>query len=213
MHDIYKRHVKRLLDIFVSTATLVALSPVLVLLGLLVRIKLGAPVLFRQQRPGLEGQPFYLVKFRTMTDRRGATGHLLPDADRLTKFGRFLRRCSLDELPELWNILKGDMSLVGPRPLLMEYLPYYSERELRRHTVRPGLTGLAQISGRNCLTWDERLGCDVEYVEKLSLGLDMRIIWRTVGAVFLARGVGVDSSKAEGNLAQIRRGQGQKLSP
>lgn len=180
---------KRVFDIAVSAGALLVLSPVLLVVALLVRWKLGSPVLFRQERPGLDCRPFAMVKFRTMTDARGADGALLPDRERLTPFGRFLRATSLDELPELWNVLKGEMSLVGPRPLLMRYLPYYSPREMRRHEVRPGVTGLAQIRGRNAITWEDKLAADVEYVENRSFALDLRILFLTVAKVFGAKGV------------------------
>lgn len=174
---------KRLMDILGAMGGLLLLAPVIVLLSLLVRIKLGSPVLFRQTRPGRAGQAFQMAKFRTMTDARDAHGGLLPDADRLTGFGQFLRSSSLDELPELWNVLKGDMSLVGPRPLLMEYLPLYTERQARRHVVRPGITGWAQINGRNALTWEEKFELDVWYVENRTLWLDIKIIFLTVWKV------------------------------
>ncbi len=174
---------KRLMDILGAMAGLLLLAPVIVLLSLLVRIKLGSPVLFRQTRPGRAGQAFQMAKFRTMTDARDANGELLPDAERLTGFGQFLRSSSLDELPELWNVLKGDMSLVGPRPLLMEYLPLYTERQARRHVVRPGITGWAQINGRNALSWDEKFELDVWYVENRTLWLDIKILFLTVWKV------------------------------
>jgi len=174
---------KRLMDILGATAGLLLLAPVIVLLSLLVRVKLGSPVLFRQTRPGRGGRAFQMAKFRTMTDARDANGELLPDADRLTGFGQFLRSSSLDELPELWNVLKGDMSLVGPRPLLMEYLPLYSERQARRHEVRPGITGWAQVNGRNALSWDEKFELDVWYVENRTLWLDIKILFMTVWKV------------------------------
>lgn len=174
---------KRLMDILGAMVGLLLLAPVIVLLSLLVRIKLGSPVLFRQTRPGKAGQSFQMAKFRTMTDARDAHGGLLPDADRLTSFGQFLRASSLDELPELWHVLKGDMSLVGPRPLLMEYLPLYSERQARRHEVRPGITGWAQINGRNALSWEEKFELDVWYVENRTLWLDVKIIFLTVWKV------------------------------
>lgn len=180
---------KRLFDIIAAGALLVVLSPLLLVLALAVRIKVGRPVLFSQVRPGFGGRPFRLIKFRTMTEARDVSGQLLPDAGRLTPFGRFLRRTSLDELPELWNVLKGDMSLVGPRPLLMEYLPLYSDRQARRHEVRPGLTGWAQVNGRNALTWEEKFEMDVWYVERRSLSLDLRILLMTVGAVLARRGI------------------------
>lgn len=172
--------IKRIFDITASGAALVALSPVLAVTAYKVKKNLGSPVLFKQTRPGLNGEPFEMLKFRSMTDAKDSEGKLLPDSERLTDFGRFLRKSSLDELPELWNIFKGDMSIVGPRPLLMRYLPYYTEEENKRHNVRPGLTGLAQISGRNALTWEEKLALDVKYVEEQSFLNDMRIIFKTI---------------------------------
>jgi lipopolysaccharide/colanic/teichoic acid biosynthesis glycosyltransferase len=181
--------VKRGLDIAAAgTALLLFLIPIAVLTAL-VRVKLGGPVFFRQTRPGLKGVPFQMVKFRTMTDERGPDGELLPDADRLTPFGQFLRSTSLDELPELWNVLKGDMSLVGPRPLLMEYLPLYSSFQARRHEVKPGITGWAQVNGRNAVDWDERFRLDVWYVNHRSLGLDLKILWLTVWCVLAREGI------------------------
>lgn len=180
---------KRLVDIVASAAVLVVLSPVLAVTALLVCIKLGSPVLFRQVRPGLDERPFGLIKFRSMTDARDAHGELLPDARRLPPFGRWLRSTSLDELPELWNVLRGDMSLVGPRPLLMQYLPLYSSEQRRRHEVRPGLTGLAQVEGRNALTWDEKFAADVRYVDRQSLWLDLTIIARTVTMILRRDGI------------------------
>lgn len=203
----YKHFFKRVLDILISGIGLICISPVLLVLAILVRIKLGSPVIFKQERPGLNEQIFTLKKFRTMTDARDGEGNLLPDAERLTKFGKFLRSTSLDELPELWNIFCGDMSLIGPRPLLVSYLPYYTEREKLRHTVRPGLTGLAQVSGRNFLEWDKRLEKDVEYVEKLSFGLDVKIFFTTVKKVFVREDVAVDTNQLEGNLAKIRQAE------
>lgn len=173
-------HPKRLFDLAVAALALLLLSPLLGLLALLVRLKLGSPVLFSQQRPGLHGKPFTLSKFRTMTDKRDAQGNLLPDAERLTKFGKFLRASSLDELPELWNVLKGEMSLVGPRPLLMQYLPLYTPEQARRHEVRPGITGWAQVNGRNALTWEEKFALDVWYVDNHTLWLDWKIIFLTL---------------------------------
>ncbi len=171
---------KRLFDLLVALSMLVALSPILLLLALLIRAKLGSPVIFRQVRPGKDGAPFTMYKFRTMTDARDAQGQLLPDKDRLPPFGRFLRASSMDELPELLNVLKGEMSLVGPRPLLMEYLPLYSAEQIRRHEVRPGITGWAQVNGRNAISWDEKFRLDVWYVDHQSLRLDARILWMTV---------------------------------
>jgi lipopolysaccharide/colanic/teichoic acid biosynthesis glycosyltransferase len=180
---------KRLSDILVSALALLLLSPLLGLLALLVRFKLGSPVLFRQQRPGLNGRPFTLIKFRTMTDQRDAQGNLLPDAERLTQFGKFLRASSLDELPELWNVLKGEMSLVGPRPLLLQYLPLYTPEQARRHEVRPGITGLAQVNGRNALSWEEKFALDVWYVDNHTLWLDLKIIFLTLLKIIKRDGI------------------------
>lgn len=206
----YKNGIKRLLDIILSGMGLLCLSPAYVIVAFLVRVKLGSPIIFRQERPGYREKIFTLCKFRTMTDARDASGELLPDSERLTKFGAFLRSSSLDELPELWNIFKGDMSLIGPRPLLVSYLPYYTERERLRHTVRPGLTGLAQVSGRNYIEWDKRLEKDVQYVENLSFLLDARILFKTVKTVFTKEDVAVDTDIVEGNLAEIREAAKQK---
>jgi lipopolysaccharide/colanic/teichoic acid biosynthesis glycosyltransferase len=180
---------KRLFDIVVAATCLFVLAVPLLMLALLVRCKLGRPVLFRQIRPGLGGKPFQMVKFRSMTDARGPDGALLPDVERLPPFGRFLRASSLDELPELWNVLRGDMSLVGPRPLLMEYLPLYSTEQSRRHEVRPGITGLAQVSGRNTLTWDQKFALDVQYVDRVSASLDIQILFATVKKVLVSEGI------------------------
>ena len=180
---------KRFFDFVAALLGLAVLALPLLLLALLIRRKLGSPVLFRQVRPGLNGQPFEMVKFRTMTDARGADGALLPDSQRLTPFGRFLRASSLDELPELWNVLKGEMSLVGPRPLLMEYLPLYSPQQYRRHEVRPGVTGWAQVNGRNAISWEEKFALDVWYVEHQSFWLDVKILLLTVKKVFIKDGI------------------------
>jgi sugar transferase EpsL len=180
---------KRLFDIMLSFSALLVLSPVIIILAILVRIKLGFPVLFNQNRPGLHGTAFHLFKFRTMTDARDAEGILLSDADRLTPFGKWLRSSSLDELPTLWNILRGEMSMVGPRPLLVEYLPLYSQRQRRRHDVKPGLTGWAQINGRNALSWEEKFELDVWYVDHASFALDLKIIWLTLGKVLRREGI------------------------
>ena len=185
----YSPTLKRLFDLLVTIPALLVLAPFLLLLALLVRLKLGAPVLFRQQRPGLHGKPFTLYKFRTMTDARDAQGHLLPDAQRLTAFGRFLRSSSLDELPEFFNVLKGEMSLVGPRPLLMQYLDRYTPEQARRHEVRPGITGWAQVNGRNALTWEEKFALDVWYVDHASLWLDLKIIALTVWKLLTREGI------------------------
>ncbi len=195
---------KRLFDIVVSACALLLLALPLALLTWQVRRKLGRPAFFRQVRPGLHGQPFEMVKFRTMTDARGPDGALLPDADRLTPFGRFLRTTSLDELPELWNVLKGDMSLVGPRPLLMEYLPLYSPEQARRHEVRPGITGWAQVNGRNALGWDDKFKLDVWYVDHSSLWLDIRILWLTVKKVVVREGI---SAAGEATMPRFTGGK------
>ena len=202
----YKRYMKRCLDFILSLCGIIVLSPVLVILAVLVRVKLGSPILFHQERPGKDEKIFTLCKFRTMTDARDEKGELLPDSVRLTKFGKFLRAASLDELPELFNILKGDMSIIGPRPLLVSYLPYYTERERLRHSVRPGLTGLAQVSGRNFLDWDKRFQKDVEYVEHLTFGMDLKVLWMTVQTVLgHTEEVAEDTNAAEGNFAEIRK--------
>lgn len=180
---------KRLFDILVSLGALLVLALPLLLLAGVVRYKLGSPILFRQVRPGLRGRPFKMMKFRTMTDECGADGELLPDVLRLTTFGRFLRASSLDELPELWNVLRGEMSLVGPRPLLMEYLPLYSPDQARRHEVRPGITGWAQINGRNAVSWEARFRLDVWYIDHRSLWLDLKILWLTVRKVMVREGI------------------------
>lgn len=180
---------KRSFDLLAASLALLVLAMPLLALAWLIRRKLGSPVLFRQVRPGLQGQPFILVKFRTMTDECGPDGALLPDAQRLTNFGRFLRSSSLDELPELWNVLIGEMSLVGPRPLLVEYLPLYTPEQARRHEVRPGVTGWAQVNGRNSISWDHKFALDVWYVDHRSLWLDVRILWLTVRKVLVRDGI------------------------
>jgi sugar transferase EpsL len=180
---------KRLMDVLGAGAGLAVLGLPMLVIALLVRWRLGSPVLFKQVRPGLHGAPFSIYKFRTMRDATDAQGRLLPDEQRLTPFGRRLRATSLDELPELWNVLRGDMSLVGPRPLLMHYLDRYTPHQARRHETRPGLTGLAQVSGRNAMAWADKLDLDVAYVDRWSLGLDVRILLRTVAAVLTRRGI------------------------
>jgi lipopolysaccharide/colanic/teichoic acid biosynthesis glycosyltransferase len=185
----YARSGKRLFDIVIASAALLLLVPLFLVIALLGRWKLGAPIFFCQQRPGLHGDPFRICKFRSMTDRRGPNGELLPDAERLTPFGKFLRASSLDEMPELWLVLRGDMSLVGPRPLLMKYLPLYSAEQRRRHEARPGITGWAQIHGRNTLSWEEKFRLDVWYVENVSLLLDLRILAATLLKLLLREGI------------------------
>lgn len=179
----YKKYIKRLLDILISSCALIILSPIMLVVAILVKIKLGSPVIFKQERPGLNEKIFTLYKFRTMSNKKDKDGKLLSDEDRITKFGKILRSTSLDELPELINILKGDMSLIGPRPLLTMYLPYYTEKEKHRHDVRPGLTGYAQINGRNALAWDKRFELDIEYVENISFINDFKIILKTIKKV------------------------------
>ena len=189
MPRIYTSIGKRSVDLVLATLALLASAPLLLAIAAVVRLDVGRPVLFRQRRPGLNGVPFTLLKFRTMCDARDSSGNLLADADRLTRFGRFLRSSSLDELPELWNVLKGDMSLVGPRPLLMQYLDRYTGHQARRHEVRPGITGLAQVSGRNALTWQEKFALDVEYVDSCSWRLDVAILALTAREVLARRNV------------------------
>lgn len=181
--------IKRLFDVCVAASVLIVLSPVMLIVAILVRCKLGSPVFFRQVRPGLHGQPFRLVKFRTMRDIRDINGELLPSAQRVTRFGSLLRSTSLDELPELYNVIKGDMSLVGPRPLLMDYLPLYTAEQLRRHEARPGVTGWAQVNGRNAISWEEKFHFDVWYVDHRSFWLDVRILLLTVQKVFSREGI------------------------
>jgi len=185
----YRRTIKRLFDLVFTIPALIVLSPVLAFVFLITYVKLGIPILFRQQRPGLHGKPFILYKFRTMTDACDVLGKLLPDTERLTTFGRFLRSTSLDELPELWNVLKGDMSLVGPRPLLMEYLSLYTSEQFRRHEVRPGITGWAQVNGRNALTWEEKFVLDVWYVDHVSFWFDIKIIALTIWITLNREGI------------------------
>ena len=176
----YAKYIKRTLDLILSLMALIVLMPLMIIIGILVRINLGSPIIFKQKRPGKNEKIFTLYKFRTMTDKRDIDGNLLPDEYRLTKFGKFLRSTSLDELPELINIIKGDMAIVGPRPLLVEYLPYYTEEEKHRHDVRPGLTGLAQVNGRNAISWEEKLKYDTEYIKEISFYSDLRIIFKTI---------------------------------
>ena len=190
----YKNFFKRFIDILLSLLALIILSPVLVVVAILVRIKIGGPVLFSQNRPGKNEKIFKMYKFRTMTDERDTNGELLSDDIRLTKFGKVLRATSLDELPELWNILKGDMSIVGPRPLLVQYLPLYNEEQKRRHEVRPGLTGLAQVNGRNAISWEEKFKLDVEYINQVTLINDFKIVFLTAKKVFVKEGISSNTS-------------------
>ena len=186
---IYKRFLKRPLDFILSLMAIIVLSPILLIVGVLVRFKLGSPVLFNQKRPGLKEKIFTMYKFRTMTDEKDENGELLPDSVRLTKFGRMLRSTSLDELPELFNILKGDMSIVGPRPLLIQYLELYNDHQKRRHEVRPGLSGHAQVNGRNAISWEDKFNLDVEYVDNVSFIGDWKIIFLTIKKVFIKEGI------------------------
>ena len=195
---------KRLFDIVVAVVVLAATLPLLAVIALLVRVKLGRPVFFRQLRPGRHGKPFTLFKFRTMLNWTGSDGLPLPDRDRLTGFGKFLRASSLDELPELWNVLKGDMSLIGPRPLLMEYLPLYTSQQARRHDVRPGLTGWAQVNGRNALSWDDKFALDLWYVDHRSFWLDLKILGRTITKVFTRHGI---SAEGEATMSRFEGSQ------
>lgn len=189
----YRRYIKRALDFIMALFCLVILSPVMLIIAILVRIKLGSPVIFKQPRPGLNEKIFTMFKFRTMTDECDENGELLPDEQRLTDFGKWLRSTSLDELPELWNIFKGDMSFVGPRPLLVDYLPLYNDQQRRRHGVRPGLTGFAQVSGRNAISWEERFLLDIEYVENVSFVGDLSILGKTFLSVLRREGITSDS--------------------
>lgn len=190
----YARYIKRWLDFILSLFAVIVLSPILLIVALLVRIKLGSPVIFKQERPGLHEKIFTLYKFRTMTDGKDKDGNLLPDDQRLTKFGKLLRSTSLDELPELFNILRGDMSIVGPRPLLVKYLPLYNEHQKHRHDVRPGFTGWAQCNGRNAISWEEKFDLDIYYVKHVSFRLDLSIIFKTIKIVFLREGISSDTS-------------------
>ena len=201
----YEKYFKRVLDVFCGLAALLVFWWLYIIVAVLVRIKLGSPVLFKQERPGKNEEIFKLYKFRTMTDARDENGNLLPDEVRLTKFGRALRATSLDELPEVFNILKGEMSLVGPRPLTIQYLPYYSEEERHRHDVRPGLSGLAQVNGRNFIDWDHRLAFDVQYVKKITFIGDLRIILQTALKFIKKEDIAVDTNKVEPNFAEERR--------
>lgn len=207
----YAKYFKRFLDFTLSLTALLVLSPVLLVLAVLGAIKMKGNPFFTQLRPGRNEKIFKLIKFRTMTCEKDAEGNFLPDDQRLTKYGKILRATSLDELPELINILKGDMSIIGPRPLLVEYLPWYTAEERRRHHVRPGLTGLAQVSGRNSLDWDTRFRIDVEYVDSISLKMDIRILFMTVKKVLGGSDVAQDTRVAEGNFAQIRSEQAEKV--
>lgn len=201
----YEKYFKRPLDIFCGLAAVIVFCWLYVIVAILVRVKLGSPILFTQDRPGKDERVFKLYKFRTMTDARDENGNLLPDEIRLTKLGKLLRKTSLDELPEAFNIIKGDMSIVGPRPLLVSYLPWYSEEEKHRHDVRPGLSGLAQVNGRNFVDWDHRLAFDIQYVKKITFAGDLRIILQTVLKFVKKEDIAVDTNKVEPNFAEERR--------
>ncbi|MCQ6526096.1 sugar transferase [Bacillus mycoides] len=190
----YRRFIKRLMDFILSLIAIIMLSPVFLIVAFLVKTKLGSPVLFKQERPGLNGTIFKMYKFRTMTDEKNENGELLPDSVRLTNFGKFLRSTSLDELPGLFNIFKGDMSIIGPRPLLVQYLPLYNEHQKRRHEVRPGLSGLAQVNGRNAISWEEKFNYDVEYVDNVSFTTDWKIILLTIKKVFIREGINSETA-------------------
>ena len=206
----YEKYIKRLMDVVCALLAITVFSPIYILVAVLVRVKLGSPIIFKQARPGLNEKIFTLYKFRTMTDKKDENGNLLPDDVRLTKFGRLLRKTSLDELPEAFNILKGDMSIVGPRPLLVSYLPYYTEEERHRHDVRPGLTGLAQINGRNFVNWDNRLAFDIDYVKNITLCNDIHIIFQTAFKFIKRQDIAVDTNKVEPNFAEERRKKTQE---
>lgn len=194
MNYFYRKYIKRIIDILLSLMALILLLPLLLIISILVYFKLGSPVFFIQERPGKNEELFRLYKFRTMTDKKDEVGNLLPDSVRLTKFGKFLRSTSLDELPELWNIMTGDMSIVGPRPLLVEYLPLYNKMQKRRHEVRPGLTGYAQVNGRNAIGWQEKFKYDIEYVDKISFLLDAKVVFKTVKQVLIKDGINSETS-------------------
>ena len=207
---LYEKYIKRCVDFILALVAIIVLSPVLVVVAILVRLKLGSPVLYKQQRPGLHECVFTIYKFRTMTDERDVNGELMPDEIRLTKFGKILRSTSLDELPELFNILKGDMAIVGPRPLLVQYLPLYNQRQKLRHTVRPGITGYAQVNGRNSISWGEKFELDVQYVETISIGLDIKIFFKTIKSVVAREGINSETSVTmeafTGNEAEVNTG-------
>ena len=203
----YKKYIKRIIDIILSLLALIILSPLIIIIGISVRIKIGKPIIFKQKRPGKNEEIFILYKFRTMTEEKDEYGNLLPDEKRLTEFGKFLRSTSLDELPELFNILKGDMSIVGPRPLLVEYLPLYNEQQKHRHDVRPGLTGLAQINGRNSITWNKKFNEDIEYVNNITFMLDVKIVFKTIAKVIKKEGINQDENTTMKKFAGNEKGE------
>lgn len=206
----YAKYIKRILDLILSLMALIVLMPLMIIIGILVRINLGSPIIFKQKRPGKNEKIFTLYKFRTMTDKRDIDGNLLPDEYRLTKFGKFLRSTSLDELPELINIIKGDMAIVGPRPLLVEYLPYYTEEEKHRHDVRPGLTGLAQVNGRNAISWEEKLKYDTEYIKKISFYSDLKIIFKTIKKTIKREDILMDNEFVVGKFIDQRKNKKER---
>ncbi len=195
---------KRIIDLTVSLIGVIILSPIILFIAIIVKYKLGSPILFKQQRPGLNGKPFYLYKFRSMSNAKDRNGVLLPDSERLTSFGVFLRKFSLDELPQLFNVILGDLSLVGPRPLLMEYLPLYTEEQAKRHFVKPGITGWAQVNGRNVITWEEKFNYDLWYVNHQSFLLDMKILWLTLSKVVRSEGIIHDEADFQGTKQQMK---------
>ena len=203
-----RRNLKRLIDLLIATCGFLILLPFIIVIALLVKSKLGSPIVFKQQRPGLNGRPFYLYKFRSMSNERDDKGNLLPDYERLTPFGIFLRKFSLDEIPQLINVIKGDLSLVGPRPLLMEYLPLYSEEQAKRHLAKPGVTGWAQVNGRNVISWEEKFKLDVWYVENQSLLLDLKILWLTLKKVVRSEGIIHDEQDFHGTEKNMNVGNG-----
>ena len=203
-YGVYEKHVKRPLDFICALGAVVCFSWLYLIVAILVKVKLGSPILFTQYRPGKNERLFKLYKFRTMTDKRDRDGNLLPDNKRLTKFGKLLRSTSLDELPEAFNIIKGDMSIVGPRPLLPSYLDWYTEEERHRHDVRPGLTGLAQVNGRNFINWDKRFALDIKYTKKITFLNDVKIIFKTISKFLHHSNIATDPAKVEGNMAEIR---------
>lgn len=207
-NSVYNKYIKRILDIIIALFAIIILSPVFIILSILVRVKLGSPIIFKQKRPGLNKKIFEMYKFRTMTDEKDSEGKLQPDSIRLTSFGKKLRSSSLDELPEFFNILKGDMSLIGPRPLLVKYLPLYSKEQNRRHEVRPGITGYAQVNGRNAISWEDKFEKDVEYVNNISFMLDLNIFFKTIKSVLVKEGITSESSvtmeEFKGNLGDSK---------
>jgi len=205
-NSLYRRWGKRFFDLVLASMMLMFFSPIMAVIALLIRVKMGKPILFRQERPGLHEKPFTIYKFRTMTEEKDLKGNLIPSSERLTNFGKIIRSLSLDELPELWNVLQGDMSIIGPRPLLLEYLPHYSERQALRHNVLPGISGWAQINGRNVLSWKDRFELDLWYVENVSFWLDVKIILVTIKSVFFRIGITPPNSEVMTRFDSIKKG-------